>query len=105
VQRVGHGRPNLSSTLQVDLEQGGHARRKPLLDGGPGGAVAVPRELGPFEELPGGDEPGELGVVDEVVLDAFGLTGPGWARGHRYRQPYLWMGLPDLGDDCALADA
>lgn len=87
-QRVGHGPADLPGALEVDLQEHRLALGEAFLDGPAGGAVAVPGELGPFEELPFGDEPVETGVVDEEVLHTIGLTRAGGPGGHRDRQPH-----------------
>ena len=42
---------------------------------------------GPLEQAVVGDQPVELGVVDEVVVHAVDLAGPGPARRDRDRDP------------------
>ena len=50
------------------------------------------------------DQPVELGVVHEVVVDAVALARTGATSGHRHRHPDVGVPAPDLGDDRALAD-
>ena len=41
-----------------------------------GRAVAMVEHMGPFDELVGLDQPVELGVVDEMIIDVVDLAGP-----------------------------
>ena len=73
----GHRPAHLPGPLDVDLQQ----RRDPGRDA-PGegltrGAVAVPRETGPFEQFAAGDHGVEGLVADEVVFAAIHLARPG----------------------------
>ena len=68
------------------------------------GAVAVARELGPLEQLAAGDQPVELVVVDEVVVDAVHLAR---ARRRVVTDTDIQTSgrvLPQFRDDRALAD-
>ena len=60
-----HHALDLPRALEVDLQQDGHAGGEPASTRRARRAVAVARELGPLEQLPAGDQPVELVVVDE----------------------------------------
>src|SRR4051794_38913385 len=103
--RVREGAPHLPGALQVDLEQHAAALRKRGEDRAAGGAVpeAVVHDR-PLEELPRLDHPVELGVVDEVVVDAVRLARAWRPGGRAHREQHLGMMLADEARDGALAD-
>src|SRR6476646_3883030 len=103
-QRLGHGPADLPGALQVDLEQGRPPGVQGFLDGPARRAVlGAPVHHRPLQELPRRAHPLELGVVDEVVVDALDLTGPRVAGGRRHRQPHLREVLTDVCRDGPLA--
>lgn len=59
---------------------------------------------GILEELPCRDQPVELLVGDEDVVDAVNLTGTRRARRHRDRQPHLGIVGADVCRDRPLPD-
>jgi hypothetical protein len=73
------------------------------LSTGSRGAVAVAGELGPLQQFVLGNQPVELGVVDEVVLDPVGLAGTRGPRGDRHREPHFGTAAAQLFDDGALS--
>src|SRR6478609_237193 len=102
---LGHRRPDLARALQVDLQQRGLPGGQPLLDGPPGGAVAVPAvHHRPLEQLAPGDHAVELLGRHEVVVQAVDLARPrGPGRG-RHGEPDLRVPRPEVGGHGALAD-
>src|ERR1700722_7438996 len=104
-QRSWQRRPDLPRALDVDLQQCRDPGLEPLLDGRPRGAVLIPRELGPFEQLSVGRHCVKITLADEVILAAVSLARPGRPGRDGYRLPNLRLLLPQSRDNGALADA
>src|SRR3990170_2394334 len=66
----------LPRSLPVDVEQYVAALAERLLHRRFRGAVAVTEDIGPFDELAGGDHRIEPGIVDEMIIDVVALAGP-----------------------------
>ena len=75
---VGHALFDLLRAFDIDFEDDQPAARQLLLDPPPRRAVALAEDIGPFEELIVLDHVVELGVIDEVVIDAFDIGGGLW---------------------------
>src|SRR3954470_1317119 len=102
--RLRRPRAHLARALQLDLQQSRRPGRETLTDRGGGGAVTVACVLGPLEQAVLGDQPVEVLVGDEVVVDPVHLAGTAGPRGDRHRDPHVGVPLPDLRDHGALAD-
>ena len=77
--------------------------RQRVLHGRLGGSVAVAEHRRPFDELAGGDEPVELGVVDEMIIHILGFAGPLGTRGRGHRHGDVAVGLEQHARDRRLA--
>ena len=95
--------PHLPRALQFDLQQRRRPGREALADRGDRGAVAVTCVLGPLQQAVLGDQPVELGIVDEVVVHSIDLAGALRPGGHRHRHPDLRVPAPDLRHHGALS--
>src|SRR5690606_9578209 len=102
--RLWHRLSHLPGTLQIDLEQHGHALREVFLHGSPWRAVKVAGELGPLQELSGLDEPLELFAAGEVVVHALDLVWSAGAGRHGNREPNPRRARPDALDHAVLAN-
>ena len=79
---LAEGRFELLRALPVDVEQDVAALAQRVLHRLLGRAVAIAEDMRPFDELAVGDHPVELGVVDEMIVDAVDLAraaSAGWS--------------------------
>ena len=100
-QRLAH----LARALHLDLQHDRHAGAGAALELGAQRPVAAAGVGGVLDERAGGDLAIELGVAEEVVVDAVDLAGPRRARRRRDRQLELRHAREQAADQRALADA
>ena len=87
--RPGAGFLELGSPLAVDVEDHIKPLGTPPFKGLPGGAVTVAMNLGPLDELTGGNHPSELLGGNEEVIHAILLTDTGRTSCKTDRLPQL----------------
>src|SRR5690606_11075276 len=96
---------DLASALQIDLEEYRSAFVERGADRAARRAVAMlVVHRGPLEQLAVSDEAVELGVVDEIVVDAVDLAGTRGSRRRGHGEQDVGVVVADVCRDGPLAD-
>ena len=102
---LAHRRMKLLRALPVDVEQDVAAGLQRGLHRRLGRAVAIVEHRRPFDELAGLDQPVELGIVDEMIVDIVALARPLGAGRRRDRHGHFGIGRKQHPADRRLARA
>ena len=103
-QGIRHRTAHLPRARKIDFQKRGNSGRQFLGQRAARRSIPVAGECRPFEQIPAGQHPVELGITDKVILPAIDFTGPRCPCGHRYREPDFRAFLPQPGYHGALAD-